>query len=132
MDQSKSMVCGKPSIRVVYAALMSSVLCLALLCAWAVPYFGGADERLHLDYAWQLSHGNFPQFYEGAKVPLYRRPPPVQFVAHHPPLYYALQAPLVRFFVDVKGDLNAAAMAARAVNIGLGIACVAALVSLLE
>jgi hypothetical protein len=128
MYRCKSIVCGNRSIRLVYSVLMSSVLCLALLCAWAVPYFGGADERLHLDYAWQLSRGNLPNFHEGAKVPLYRRPPPVQFVAHHPPLYYALQAPAVRYFVDGKGDINSAAMAARIVNISLGVLCVAALV----
>jgi uncharacterized protein (DUF486 family) len=114
--------------RAVVISMLCAVFCLTLLCALTVPHFGGADERLHLDYAWQLSHGKFPQFYDGAKLPLYRKPPPVQFVAHHPPLYYALQAPLARYFVDGKGDINAAATAARGVNICLGLLCTVALI----
>ncbi len=128
--ESNEMSLGKVyqhSRALVFSTLLS-VGCLTFLCAATVPYFGGADERLHLDYAWHIGHGRFPQFHEGAKIPLYKKPPPVQFVAHHPPLYYALQAPLTRYFIDVEGDVDAAAMAARMVNVGIGLVCVLALI----
>jgi uncharacterized membrane protein len=72
---------------------------LATLWALAVPLFLPADETAHVDYASQLSHGRLPL----AGSPLHAEFPTLgqrsgtQYVAYHPPLYYALIAPLVRF-----------------------------------
>jgi hypothetical protein len=72
---------------------------LATLLALAVPLFVPADETAHVDYAYQVGHGHLPL----AGSPLHAEFPTLgqrsgtQYVAYHPPLYYALIAPLVRF-----------------------------------
>ncbi|MDQ1721254.1 MAG: hypothetical protein QOI26_988, partial [Pseudonocardiales bacterium] len=71
---------------------------LATLWALAVPLFVPADEKEHVDYAYQVGHGHLPL----AGGPLHAQFPALgqrsgtQYVAYHPPLYYLLVSPLVR------------------------------------
>lgn len=63
---------------------------LVLVWVFCVPLFGPADERAHVDYAWQVAHGHLPlagsQFV--AEFPDLGQVGYVQHVANHPPLYY--------------------------------------------
>ncbi len=80
------------------------------------PYATG-DEPPHVDYAYQVWHGELPVFEDGLEL----RPDgawlaPVQWTAQHPPLYYLLIAPLVGPLADA-GHPVAAVYAARGVNV---------------
>lgn len=93
----------------------------AVAQAAAVPLFGSADEIGHFDYAYQLWHGHLPDFYEGTVVDqLHGKTIPVQWVSQHPPLYYALMAPLIGPITDA-GHILIAGNLARCVNIALGL-----------
>ncbi|MEX1123785.1 MAG: hypothetical protein WEC81_01270 [Patescibacteria group bacterium] len=103
----------------------------ALVCGWGVfatgiPWSGTADSRLHLDYAWQVGHGELPAFWDGTEAPLDGYKSEIQFVSHHPPLYYALLAPIVTPLLDA-GHVSAAILAARVFSIFIGILCALAL-----
>ncbi|MEL4319038.1 hypothetical protein WJX64_08490 [Leifsonia sp. YIM 134122] len=75
-----------------------------------------ADETGHLDYAYQLWHGHLPVFEDGVVIaPPFGDSPPVQWVAQHPPLFYAIMAPIVGPLID-GGHYFAAVMAGRSVN----------------
>jgi hypothetical protein len=71
---------------------------LATLLALAIPLFIPADETAHVDYAYRLSHGELPiaGSHLHAEFPTLKQRSGTQYVAYHPPLYYALIAPLVR------------------------------------
>lgn len=86
----------------------------------ALPWKGTSDSIFHLDYAWQLSHGDLPNFNEGLKVPIPTKPKPVQFVSQHPPLYYALIAPVVGPLID-SGHWKEATLFARLFTILISI-----------
>lgn len=90
--------------------------------AATLPWSGTADANLHLDYAWQVSHGQLPSFWDGTKIPV-GRSSKIQFVSQHPPLYYAVLAPAVRSPVD-SGDLSQAVLNARLITIGIAVLCV--------
>jgi hypothetical protein len=90
---------------------------LALMVALADPPYATGDEPPHVDYAYQVWHGELPVFEEGLEL----RPDgawlaPVQWTAQHPPLYYLLIAPLVGPLADA-GHPVAAVYAARGVNV---------------
>ena len=94
--------------------------------AFTSPLFSSADEAAHVDYAYQVWSGHLPVFEEGLRIhPAFGFLPPVQWTAQHPPLYYLLQAPFVGPFADA-GDYLAAGYAARAVNVAIVCALVAA------
>lgn len=81
----------------------------------AAPPYSSADEAAHVDYAYQLWHGSLPDFDEGLRLQLDAGArPPVQWTAQHPPLTYAVLAPVVGPLVD-EGRPVAAALAGRAV-----------------
>lgn len=110
----------------VLAGVLTGVL-LALTVALADAPYATGDEPAHVDYAYQLWHGDLPVFEDGLRL----RPegawlPPVQWTAQHPPLYYLLIAPLVGPLADA-GHPVAAVYAARGVNVLLsGVLVVAA------
>ncbi|MCP2284461.1 4-amino-4-deoxy-L-arabinose transferase [Promicromonospora umidemergens] len=100
----------------VLCAVVSGML-LALLVALADAPYATGDEPPHVDYAYQVWHGELPVFEDGLEL----RPDgawlaPVQWTAQHPPLYYLLVAPLVGPLADA-GHPVAAVYAARGVNV---------------
>jgi hypothetical protein len=104
-----------PRRAAVGAAAASAVLLSLTVLLTDPPYVTG-DEPAHVDYAYQVWHGELPVFEEGLEF----RPdgavlPPVQWTAQHPPLYYLLVSWLVGPLVDA-GHPAAAVYAARAVN----------------
>ena len=92
------------------------------LYAISLPGRGTGDSLLHLDYAWQVSHGELPEFAEGTQAPI-GRSYQIQYVSQHPPLYYMLLAPLVRGPLD-NGHFGLAVGLARTFTIGIGILCI--------
>ncbi|WP_143233365.1 hypothetical protein [Actinomyces ruminis] len=104
---------------------MGFVLCAAGR-ALLIPLFGSVDEVNHLDYAFQLWHGQWPDFFEGPVIPGSgpKTPLSVQAVSQHPPLFYLIMAPLAGPLTDSYGVLIAG-LAARAVNVLLGATAVA-------
>lgn len=94
--------------------------------AAALPLFSSADEIGHFDYAYQVWHRSLPEFYEGVVVEQVRGTRiPVQWVSQHPPLFYVMLAPVVGPLTD-SGHILIAGLAARGVNIVIGIAATAA------
>jgi hypothetical protein len=90
---------------------------LALTVALADAPYATGDEPPHVDYAYQVWHGELPVFEDGLEL----RPDgawlaPVQWTAQHPPLYYLLIAPLVGPLADA-GHPVVAVYAARGVNV---------------
>lgn len=99
------------------AAAAGAAVLLALTVLLADPPYATGDEPPHVDYAYQVWHGELPVFEEGLDL----RPEgawlaPVQWTSQHPPLYYLLVAPLVGPLADA-GHPVAAVYAARAVNV---------------
>jgi hypothetical protein len=107
---------GQAERAAVLCAVVSGML-LALLVALADAPYATGDEPPHVDYAYQVWHGELPVFEDGLEL----RPDgawlaPVQWTAQHPPLYYLLIAPLVGPLADA-GHPVAAVYAARGVNV---------------
>jgi 4-amino-4-deoxy-L-arabinose transferase-like glycosyltransferase len=106
--------------RAVRVALIAAGVATFLMCgavAIAMVPLGTRDETAHLDYAYQVWHGRLPVFEHG----LLFHPtspaliPPVQWESQHPPLNYALVAPIVGPLIDA-GHWIVATMAARLIN----------------
>jgi hypothetical protein len=107
---------GRAERLAVVCAALSGML-LALMVALADAPYATGDEPPHVDYAYQVWHGELPVFEDGLEL----RPDgawlaPVQWTAQHPPLYYLLIAPLVGPLADA-GHPVAAVYAARGVNV---------------
>lgn len=94
--------------------------------AAATPVYSTADETAHVDYAYQVWQGALPVFEHGVGFALeVGSVPPVQWASQHPPLFYALTAPVVGPFLDA-GHPVMAGLAARAFMVALsGITIVA-------
>ena len=108
---------GGPPERLALVAAVASGMLLALLVALTDAPYATGDEPPHVDYAYQVWHGELPVFEDGLEL----RPDgawlaPVQWTAQHPPLYYLLIAPLVGPLADA-GHPVAAVYAARGVNV---------------
>jgi hypothetical protein len=74
------------------------------------------DESAHVDYVLRVWHGQLPVLLDGIRFrPGFGGTPPVQWVAQHPPLYYALLAPVMGPLVDA-GHPVQAVVAGRLVN----------------
>lgn len=117
-----------PGLRVTAVLLALAAALQATVFATTSPLFSSADEMAHLDYAYQLWHGRLPVFDEGLRLePGFGKRPPVQWVAQHPPLYYAVLAPLVGPLLD-SGHVVAAGLVGRAVNALVAAALVVAVV----
>jgi 4-amino-4-deoxy-L-arabinose transferase-like glycosyltransferase len=106
--------------RAVRVALIAAAVATLLMCgavAIATAPLGTMDETAHLDYAYQVWHGRLPVFENGLLFhpPPPARVPPVQWESQHPPLFYALEAPVVGPLLNA-GHWIVATMAARLVN----------------
>lgn len=106
--------------------LLSFLAATMLYSSAILPKGRTADTLLHLDYAWQVSHGDLPQFWQGPEAPIETRIPSVQFVSQHPPLFYVILAPFVGPSID-SGEWIRAVKIARLVNTLLGVLTVLAL-----
>lgn len=109
-----------PSGDVVVTLALFVVGC-ATAAAYAVaqPAYSTGDEMAHVDYAYQVWHGRLPDFFAGLSIdPGVGFRPGVQWVSQHPPLLYAVLAPVVGPLVDA-GHPVAADLAARAVLVVL-------------
>lgn len=108
---------------------------IAIVSTFSGKPLATADEALHLDYAWQVYNHKLPSFKEGPLLETdLRVMPDVQWTYQHPPLYYAILAPVVGPLIANDHTLAAVA-AGRLVNIFLGgvfIVCVGWLAYLLS
>lgn len=104
----------------VHSAVVIAAACFAVFASVAIgfsaPPFNSGDEAAHFDYAVTVWHGHLPVFERGLTIDSpFGILPPVQWVAQHPPLFYAILAPFVGPLWD-SGHLYAAVLAGRAVN----------------
>jgi 4-amino-4-deoxy-L-arabinose transferase-like glycosyltransferase len=117
----KTLIAGVVSIIFLYVGVAGAVSINA-------PILINGDTRYHVDYAWQLYHGDIPKRTEGIKytpfIEIFGHKP--QSASANPPLFYALHAPLVGPLMD-KGDWHLAIALGRVLNIILGILCIFAL-----
>lgn len=99
---------------VIAAAFFAVVASIAI--GFSAPPFNSGDEAAHFDYAVTVWHGHLPVFEDGLSI---KSPfgilPPVQWVSQHPPLFYAILAPVVGPLWD-SGQLYTAVLAGRAIN----------------
>lgn len=93
----------------------------SMFYAVSVPFT--ADSPLHLDYAWQISKGQLPNFSDGILAPIPVKSE-VQYVSQHPPLYYLMIAP-VAYFID-RGEYAKAMLAAKTITTTISLTCVLA------
>lgn len=109
---------------VIGAALFAVLASIAV--AWSDAPLSSGDEAAHLDYVIDVWHGHLPVFEDGLTIrPPFGVAPPVQWVAQHPPFFYAVLAPIVGPLWD-GGHQYAAVLAGRAVNAVFAGASVAA------
>lgn len=83
-----------------------------LAYALGQPAYSTGDEMAHVDYAYQIWTGRLPEFFEGLMLQTdvgYR--PDLQWVSQHPPLFYALLAPVVGPLVSAGHPVVAVMMA---------------------
>lgn len=103
-----------------------ALICGAGIFAGGIPWRGTADAPQHMDYAWQVGHGQLPSFWDGTEAPLGNYKSSIQFVSHHPPLYYVLLAPIVTPLLDA-GHWASAVAAARIFSVFIAVLCALAL-----
>lgn len=108
--RSRSFRLGMSGVLMLYTGL-------ALLWIFGVPLFGPADERAHVDYAWQVAHGHLPLAgpWFTPQFPELGQTTNVQHVANHPPLFYAVAGPLLRL-ADATGHPATGLYAIRLLN----------------
>lgn len=111
-----------------------TVLCTVAMLSIALPPPGSVDAYWHLDYVYQLWHGHLPQPYGGEWTPPGQVGPPesrggVHYTAAHPPLFYLVALPVVGPLFATQ-NLMLITVAARAVNVAVGVALFAALARL--
>ena len=116
---------GMRSFRLGMGGVLVLYIGLALVWVFCVPLFGPADERAHVDYAWQLAHGRIP-LAGGQFVPQFPelgQTAYVQHVANHPPLFYSVAGPLLRIG-DALGQPALGLYAIRLLNAALTLATI--------
>ncbi len=106
------------------ASALTVYLCIAAAGLVSLPWKGTADSLTHLDYVYQMSHGTIPEPYGSAySFPGSDRPVipdgERQFASAHPPLFYALAAPVMGPLLD-SGHWVLAVAAGRLLNLSLG------------
>jgi hypothetical protein len=110
------------------AAVLVVIGALATLNAVVMPWQGTLDSTAHLDYMYQLHHGQLPEpngyayLFPWQSVLSADR----QWASAHPPLWYALAGVVTGPLLDA-GRWEAAIATARAMNIALSLIGVAAL-----
>jgi hypothetical protein len=101
---------------VIVALAVTFAIVASVARAFGVAPLGTGDETGHLDYAYELWHHRLPSWAAGVIVkPSWATVPPVQWEAQHPPLFYAIVAPVVGPLVD-DGHVYRAVIAGRLVN----------------
>ena len=110
-------------VRIGLIAVVALYLVLAIYQAVTIRIAGAADSYGHLDYIWQVFNGHLPDGY-GYELDGRRGPSETDrhLTAAHPPLYYALLAPLLGPLLAA-GNWELATAIARGINIvfGLGV-----------
>lgn len=119
---SRAMVAG------VLAVILMFVGTSGLISASLPQDINSGDTRAHVDYIWRVYNGEVPRLSDGLKYKPFnptgsRR---IQPQANHPPLFYAINAPLVGPHLKA-GNWQKAIGVARAINIFIGVLCVLAL-----
>lgn len=112
--------------RIGVAAAALGLLAASSAFAALSPVFESPDEPAHVDYAFQVWHGQLPVFEDGLLLRPNGIGPPVQWTAQHPPLFYLLIAPVVGPLAN-GGHWVAAVMSARVICILIAVLCIAAL-----
>lgn len=108
-------------------AVIIAIGCSAAVFAAVSPILSTPDETAHVDYGYQVWHGELPVFENGVVFrPASGAIPPVHLESQHPPLYYLIIAPVVGPLIDA-GHWKVAVLGARAVNVLIAIGCVVAL-----
>jgi 4-amino-4-deoxy-L-arabinose transferase-like glycosyltransferase len=111
-----------------FLAAAGALLVVCMAVSSAIPPLKTADETAHMDYAVQVWHGHLPVFEKGLtfRPPAPASVPPVQWESQHPPLFYALVAPLAGPLADA-GHWVLATMAVRMANSVLTALCALAI-----
>lgn len=112
-------VFSRPFVRVGVLGAVMTMLCLGTVILIATPPFVPADESAHAGYAMDVADGRFPRVEERVKVELPGQVPTRQWVAQHPPLYYALVGPILDWGDDT-GHEFAGIRIARGFSVALG------------
>ncbi|PYY37342.1 hypothetical protein DEI89_04045 [Curtobacterium sp. MCBD17_030] len=100
---------------IVLAAALFAVFA-AIAIGFSAPPFNSGDEAAHFDYAVSVWHGHLPVFQDGLTIDApFGIIPPVQWVSQHPPLFYAILAPVVGPLWD-SGQQYHAVLAGRVAN----------------
>lgn len=86
---------AQPSVRLGVLGAVVTFLFLGTLLVLAIPPFLPADESAHTGYALDVADGRIPRVDEKVKVELPGQVPTRQWVAQHPPLYYAIVGPVL-------------------------------------
>ncbi len=104
------------------------VTCAGVCAGYALssPLYGTKDEVAHVDHAYQLWHGTLISVGDPMRMPqIWGYTLPFDWTGQHPPLFYALLAPVVGPLTDA-GHLLAAGMAARGLSVVITCLVVAA------
>ena len=80
-------------MRLRYTLCLATIL--SFILAWSAPPFAGPDEGAHMAYVAALANGHMPQLGSMQQADIETG---VTFQAQHPPLFYAVAAPLFRVF----------------------------------
>jgi len=115
------------------SAALLVYLAAALFSAITLPWKGSADAFAHMDYVYQVHHGQIPDAfgYQYRKVDLRKfnigdADKTQQWAASHPPLFYYIAALQMGKPLD-SGKWEVAVKRGRLLNIGIGFLCVVAL-----
>lgn len=111
-------------VRMGVAGAVVTFLCIGVLFVFAVPPFVPADESSHAGYALRVTDGEIPNVDELVEVQLPGQRPTRYFTANHPPLYYVVAGPILRWGRD-SGHPYAGIRLTRGLSVALGAAAVA-------
>lgn len=92
----------------------------------SIPWLVTADAPFHFDYVWQIYQGTLPEFAEGPIMPVDISIHYYHLAGHHPPLYYAILAPILGPFI-AEGNWEVAAGVGRLMTLGIGVLSLLAL-----
>lgn len=91
-------------------------------------WYSRGDTFRHVDYVWRVYNHDIPRWYDGVQYKPFTdlTGPKKQGESANPPLFYIIHAPFVGPLLK-EGKWQAAIAMGRAVNIMLGVACIAVL-----
>jgi 4-amino-4-deoxy-L-arabinose transferase-like glycosyltransferase len=118
-DLPKLVVLGVSGVVLLYVSVAGIV-------SFSVPWANKSDTKYHIDYVWQLYNGKLPKFEDGVQYPPLKNGAKMHLTASHPPLFYALHAPILGPLLK-DGQWKKAIAVGRSINIVFGVLCVLAL-----